>query len=128
MNVTFLIGNLTKDPQKVEGVEKTLCKLNLAVNANYTNADGERPVEFFMVSVWNKLAENCLKYLKKGSKIAVVGRMQNRSWEVDGVKRYAVEVVAEEVEFLSSPKTENKQEVKQESKKLEPINDEDLPF
>lgn len=125
MNIAFLIGNLTKDPQKIDGVEKTLCKLNIAVNENYTNADGERPVQFFIVSVWGKYAENCLKYLKKGSKISVVGKMQNRSWEVDGVKKYAVEILASEIEFLSTPQNKN---TEVQDKKLEPVQDDDLPF
>lgn len=123
MNISILVGNLTKDPQKVEGVQKTLCKISLAVNENYTK-DGERPVQYFSVSVWGKLAENCLKYLKKGSKITVIGKLQNRSWEDEnGVKRYAQEIVANEIEFVSTPK-----EKEQVPESCEPVEDDTLPF
>lgn len=124
MNVSYLIGNLTNNPEKVEGTNKTLCKLNIAVNANYTEADGTRPVQFFNVAVWGVLADNCLKYLKKGSKVAVVGKLQTRSWESkEGEKHYTTEIVANEVEFLSSPK-----EKTSEVKNATPIDDEGLPF
>jgi len=124
MNISFIIGNLTKEPQKIELDGKSLCKLNIAVNENYTK-DGERPSQFFSIAVWNKLAENCLKYLKKGSKIAVIGKIQNRTWEDDkGEKHYAQEIVATEIEFLSSPRA--KEDTPAEK---EPINDTDvLPF
>lgn len=123
MNISFLVGNLTKEPQKVELDGKSLCRLSIAVNENFTKADGTRPVQYFNVTVWEKLGENCLKYLKKGSKIGVVGKMQNRSWEKDGVKQYAQEIVASEVEFLSTPKSKEVPEA------CEPIDDEtELPF
>lgn len=104
MNITFKVGNLTKDPEKIEGMKDSLCKLNIAVRENYTNANGERPTQFFNIAVWGTLADNCLKYLKKGSKIAVVGKDQIRSWEQDGVKKYVHEIVASEIEFITTPK------------------------
>ena len=124
MNISFLIGNLTKEPQKVEKEGKTLCKLTIAVNENFTKADGTRPVQYFMVTVWDKLAENCLKYLKKGSKVSIVGKIQNRTWEdADGIKKYAIEIVANEVEFLSSPKSKT-----DAPEGCKPIEDDNLPF
>lgn len=128
MNMSCLVGRLTKDPQEIEISKKDtrVCKLNLAVNENYTKEDGTRPVQFFNIAVWGKLAENCLKYLTKGSQISVIGKLQNRSWEdADGIKRYAVEVVANEIEFLSIKKEEK--EDKEEKPKFTPIDD-DLPF
>lgn len=108
MNLIYQIGRLTKDPEEVKGTEKKLCKLNLAVSENYTKADGTRPVQFFIVAVWGKMAEHCLKYLTKGSQIAVVGKPQNRSWEDEnGVKRYAMEIVANEIEFLHTKKKDD---------------------
>lgn len=122
MNISFLIGNLSRDPEEIKVENSTLCKINIAVNENYTNRDGERPVQFFNVSVWGKLAENCLKYLKKGSKVGVVGKIQIRHWEDENnVKRSAIEVIANEIEFLSSGKKEEKVEMQE-------IKDEDLPF
>lgn len=105
MNLQILVGNLVKEPEKIDLEGKTLCKLNIAVNENYTDKDGKRPVQYFDIVVWGALAENCVKYLTKGSKIAVVGKSQTRVWETkEGEKRYAREVVASEIEFISSKK------------------------
>ena len=107
MNLVFLVGNLTKDPDKINIESKTMCKLNIASNDNYTDKDGNRPVQYFDIVVWGKLADNCLKFLAKGSKIAVVGKSQTRAWETkDGEKRYAHEIVASEIEFLVTKKKE----------------------
>lgn len=101
MNITFMIGNLVKNPEKVNGVD--LVRFTLAVNDNYTKADGTRPVEYFNVVAWNKLGENCLKYLAKGSKIGVLGKWQNRQYEAgDGTQKTITELVASEIEFLST--------------------------
>lgn len=122
MNIIMLVGGVIKEPEKVEGTNATLCKLFIAVNENFTRENGERPVQYFNVAVWGKLAENCLKYLHKGSKIGIVGKIQNRSWEQDGVKRYATEVVANEIEFITTPKQDKKDE------QMTPIDDDVLPF
>lgn len=104
MNKVYLIGNLTRDPEVSEtGSGLTLCRFSIAVNRNYSSSDGERQTDFFNITVWRALAENCGKYLKKGSKVAVVGSLQNRSYEdKDGIKRNVTDIVANEVEFLSS--------------------------
>ena len=101
MNKVYLIGNLTRDPEVSEtGSGLTLCRFSIAVNRNYSSSDGERQTDFFNITVWRALAENCGKYLKKGSKVAVVGSLQNRSYEdKDG---NVTDIVANEVEFLSS--------------------------
>lgn len=78
-------------------------KFGLAVNRRWTNKQGERveQVDFFNIVVWAKLAELCTNYLTKGSPVAIEGRLSSRSWETeDGQKRSAVEVVAENVQFL----------------------------
>ncbi len=104
MNKVYLIGNLTRDPEVSEtGSGLILCRFSIAVNRNYSSSDGERQTDFFNITVWRALAENCGKYLKKGSKVAVVGSLQNRSYEdKDGIKRNVTDIVANEVEFLSS--------------------------
>lgn len=107
MNISYLIGNLTKEPEKVEGNSKSLCKLNLAVSENYTDKDGNRPVHFFNVAVWGVLADNCMKFLHKGSKICVVGKLNPREYEKDGQKKYVMEIVATEIEFLNTPKKDS---------------------
>ena len=79
MNLSFKIGILTKDPEQIKGTTKTLVKLVLAVKENYTNKNGNRPTQFFNIAVWGVLADNCLKYLRKGSRVAVLGKDQQRS-------------------------------------------------
>lgn len=103
MNKIFLIGNLTKDPEGSEtpnGV--SVCRFSVAVNRPYTDGNGERQTDFFNITAWRGLAENCVKYLSKGKKVAVTGSVQMRVWEDnDGNKHQAVDVIASEVEFLS---------------------------
>ena len=144
MNKVMLIGNLTRDPELTttnNGV--SLCRFGLAVQRRYASNDGERDVDFFNVVVWRAAAENCYKYLKKGNKIGICGSIQTRSYEGnDGTKRYATDIVAEEVEFLTSKNATGTEdslapEVPEGSKTsgksdvvntFTPIDDNDLPF
>lgn len=104
LNRVVLIGNLTRDPElrsTPSGVPVTT--LGLAVNRRWTNKVGERveSTDYFNIVAWSKLAELCSQYLKKGSPIAVDGRLQSRSWETEeGQKRSKVEIVAENIQFL----------------------------
>ena len=104
MNKVILIGNLTKDPEistTSNGV--SVCRFSLAVTRRYTNANGEREADFVNIVVWRALADNCHKFLKKGSKAAVVGSLQSRAYDAtDGTKRYVTEVIAEEAYFADS--------------------------
>ena len=118
MNITFMIGNLVREPERIK--DMNLVKLVIAVDDNFTKADGTRPVEYFNVSVWNKLADICEKYLSKGSKIAVCGKTQNRKYTTaDGVERYVTEIVATDIEFLS---------IQKKQEQLQEIPLDDLPF
>lgn len=139
MNKVILIGNLSRDPELAttnSGV--AVCRFSIAVQRRFQNADGEREADFFNIVVWRAAGENCAKFLKKGSKCAVVGRLQNSSYEAqDGTKRYTTEIVADEVEFLSSRNSDSgetpsasasKPVAKKESSELEPIDDDSLPF
>ena len=118
MNLVFIIGNLTKEPEKVEG--QKLCKLSVAVKNKFKNQDGNYDSEYFNVVVWNTLHEHCMKYLHKGSKVAIVGEHRHRSYEKDGIKRYVCEIVAHEIEFLSSPQK------KDDEPKYTPIDEKDI--
>ena len=104
MNKVYLIGNLTRDPElstTTSGV--SVCRLSIAVGRRFANADGERETDFFNITAWRGTAENCAKFLKKGNKIAVSGSIQTRNYErADGTKGFAVDIIADEVEFLSS--------------------------
>ena len=130
MNKAILIGNLTKDPELTttnNGV--SVCRFTLAVSRRFANAEGERETDFINIVVWRNLADNCHKFLKKGSKAAVVGNIQSRSYDAnDGTKRYITEIVAEEVEFISTKSEMTGARSEDEVAKLEPITDDNLPF
>ena len=136
MNKVFLIGNLTRDPEMSEtpgGV--AYCRLGLAVNRPYAGQDGERGVDFFNITVWRAQAENCGRYLKKGQKVAIVGSIQNRSYEdKDGNKRQVTDIVASEVEFLSVKGSGESSDdaphsaPRAERPVLQQVDDDDLPF
>ena len=135
MNRVYLIGNLTRDPElAVTNSGVSVCRFSIAVSRRYSNAEGEREADFFNIVVWRAQGENCHKYLKKGSKCAVSGSLQNRSYDAqDGTKRTITEIVADEVEFLTSKTNSNDAgerviENKKDVAELEPIDDDNLPF
>ena len=126
MNKVFLIGNLTKDPEVKETPNNiTVAHFSVAVPRDF----GE-DTDFFNVSAWRKTAENCGKFLKKGSKVGISGSLQNRAYEdKDGIKRTVTEIVANEVEFLTPKKEETTTiQRKVEDLHLEEIDDNQLPF
>ena len=104
MNKCIFIGNLTRDPEiQTTGNGVSLCRFSIAVNRTYQNANGERETDFINIVTWRGLADNCSKYLSKGSKVCVVGSLQNRSYEdKDGNKRRTAEVVADNCYFGES--------------------------
>ena len=112
MNKVFLTGNLTKDPELAStpsGISVT--RFTIAVSRRFTNADGERETDFINCVAWRNQAENLTRYCHKGDKVAVVGTLQTKSFETqDGTKRYATEVIADEIEFLNTKRTEEKKE------------------
>lgn len=122
------VGNLSKDPETgatPNGV--SVCKLSIAINRDFAKEDGTRDVDFFNVVVWRGLAENCGKYLKKGSKVAIVGKLQNRSYEAkDGTKRNVTEIIAEQVEFLTPKQSEEPKKPAERELTQEEIDN--LPF
>ena len=104
MNKCFLIGNLTRDPElrTTSGSGLSVCSFTIAVTRRFANQNGEREADFIPVVTWRATADNCAKYLRKGSQVAVVGSIQTRSYEGnDGQKRYVTEVQADEVQFLN---------------------------
>ena len=131
MNKVILIGNLTKDPelkQTQSGV--SVCNISIAVSRDYTDSDGNRQADFFNINVWREKGENCHKYLKKGRKVAIVGSIQNRSYEdKDGAKRTVTEIIANDVEFLSPKDNDSEEKVVSSTRpKLEEIADNMFPF
>ena len=128
MNKVILIGNLTKDVElntTTNGVD--VARFTLAVGRRFANSEGERETDFLNIIVWREQGKNCAKYLKKGSKCAVVGEIQTRSYDAqDGTKRYVTEVVASEVEFLNTK--QNGEQATNEQPNMQPIDDDGLPF
>ena len=107
INRVILTGNLTSDPELSSLPSGTqVCKLRLAVNRRYKDQSSGEWVEkpnYVDIKVWGAQGENCANYLSKGRAIAVDGRLEWREWESqDGGKRQAVEIIANNVQFLGS--------------------------
>jgi single-strand DNA-binding protein len=101
-NKIILIGNLTKDPELRYTPQGTpVASFRIAVNSRYKQADDLRQETMFIDSVvFGKQAENCSKYLNKGSSVLVEGRLQERRWESNGQQKSKFEVIAQSVRFL----------------------------
>lgn len=107
MNKAILMGRLTKDPElRYTSTNNTaICNFTLAIDRRFSKPGEERQADFIQVVVWSKLAEFCGKYFQKGRQVAVVGRIQTRTWDdTEGKKHYVTEVVAEEAYFADSKK------------------------
>lgn len=128
MNKIIVVGNLAADPKlRATASGISVCSFTLAVNRP-KNANGESIADFIPVVVWREPGEACGKYLKKGSKAAVCGALQMRTYaDKEGIKRTIAEIYAERVEFLS-PRTEAPAEESGSPEGFEEIEDGDLPF
>lgn len=112
MNKVTLIGRMTAEPQlKLTNNGQKVCRFSLAVNRQFKNADGERKADFINCMAWQQRADLINNYVHKGDLLAVEGRIQVSSYiATDGIKRYMTDVIVEQVEFLSSKKSETKKE------------------
>ena len=147
MNKAILIGNLASDPEmRTTASGVSVCQFRLAVQRRFANQQGVREADFIPIVTWRQTAELCSRYLSKGSKVAVEGRIEVRSYDAqDGSKRYVTEVVADSVEFLESRSgqqtdTQNTTHTRNEQQRMDmPIGaaaqgdgfqdvDDDLPF
>ena len=108
MNVVTLIGNLATEVELREvGPDKKVASFVLAID----RASRDGGADFVSISAWDRQAELCAEYLGKGRRIAVDGRLKSRSWEDDGKRRSAIEVVARRIEFLGGgPKRDEEDE------------------
>ena len=107
VNVAIIVGRLGKDPELRNLPDGTpVANFSIATSENYTDKNGQKQekTEWSSIVVFGKQAENCAKYLKKGSLAGVNGKIQTRSWEKDGQKHYKTEIKANNVQFLSSSK------------------------
>ena len=103
VNKVILVGNLGADPElKYTPSSRALCNLRIATTEVYKDKGGQRQekTEWHRVTVWGDQAENCSKYLAKGRSVYIEGRLQTRSYDKDGQKHYATDVVADRVVFL----------------------------
>lgn len=106
LNMVQLIGNLTRDPElRYTPNGSAVCTMSLATNRSWTSGEGgarQEETQYHRVVTWSKLAEICGKYLKKGNKAYVQGRLQTRKWQTkEGQERETTEIVADEVLILT---------------------------
>jgi len=103
MNKVFLIGRLTKDPEiRVTQTGKKVASFSIAVSDG-KDQNGQELTQYFNCSAWERLAEIIEMYTPKGTKVCVIGKLQNRSWDKpDGTKGYATDILVRELEILSS--------------------------
>lgn len=132
LNVTILMGRLTKDPETRSTTSgTTVCNFSIAVDRRFKK-DGQPPADFFNIVTFSKTAEFVAKYFTKGQLVAVSGTLQNRTWDdADGKKRYATDIIADEVHFAESKKDKNEQAITDHvpTGQFEPVpDDSDLPF
>ena len=134
MNSVILIGRLTQDPQaSTLDSGHSYCRFSIAVNRRYSR-NGENQADFINIITWDALAQNCVKYLVKGSQVAVQGSIQTGSYERDGVRRQTFDIRADQVEFLSraTGATNGAGDVKpsrdQAIDELKEVDDDDMPF
>jgi len=142
MNKSILLGRLTKKPEirfsQANNVK--VANFTLAVNRKYVKQGEERQADFISIVAYSKLAEFAEKYLNQGIQICVCGRIQTRNWEDNnGIKRYATEIIAEEIDFADSPKEADKsilyanhsskvQQTENVEDEIIASDDDDLPF
>ena len=127
MNKLTIIGNLTRDPElrtTTNGVN--VCSFTVAVKRK-RKTEGQPEADFFRVTVWRELGEICNRYLTKGRKVCVIGSVSVRTYDSNGKTNASLEVMAEDVEFLSP-----KQDVEQQSgmQKVQPKENpfDDVPY
>lgn len=139
-NRIVLVGRLTAKPElRTTQSGIAVATFTIAVERRYKNANGEKEADFIDIVTWRGIAENCAKYLDKGSAVVISGSLQIRNYEdKNGNKRKAAEVVADEVRFITPAK--NKQDKsgrmiftngdgeQQTEAREEALFDDDLPF
>ena len=107
-NKVILVGNMTADPELKQTTAGTsVCSFSIAVNRRFTKADqGQQTVDFINIVAWRQQAEFVSRYFKKGNPILICGQLQTRTWnDNQGQKRYATEVIADEVTFVTPANT-----------------------
>ena len=117
MNKVTMLGRMVKDAEVRYSGDMAVARFTLAVNRRFKK-QGEPDADFFNCVAFGKTGEFAEKYMKKGGQFAICGRLQNRSWEQDGQKRYATDIVAEEIYFAGGKDEGAKDPVKHASEML----------
>jgi single-strand DNA-binding protein len=129
LNKMTVIGRLGRDPEmRYTTNGNAVTSFSVATSRTYTDSNSERreETEWFTVSAWNQLAENCNQYLTKGQLIYVEGRLKSSSWVGnDGQTRFRNENIAREIHFLNRPTSDQSNQNQEESQSIE---EDDLPF
>ncbi|MDD5897957.1 MAG: single-stranded DNA-binding protein [Clostridia bacterium] len=139
MNKLTIIGNLTRDPElRTTSTGLNVCSFTVAVNRRRSANSNQPEADFFRVSAWRQLGENCQRYLAKGRKVCVIGPVSVSTYTAnDGTTRASLEVTADDVEFLSSrnedagfaPAAPSQPAAAPPAMNgFEEVDDEDLPF
>ena len=131
MNKIVIIGRLTRDPElKTTNAGTSVCNFSVAVDRTYRDKEGNRPTDFFDISVFGATAEFVAKYFKKGSSIAISGAMESRKFvDKDGNNRIAWSLHADEVNFCGSKSENNGQKPSiDEGYSGDPVESDDVLF
>lgn len=137
LNRAMLIGNLGADPElKYTQAGKAVCDLRVATTDRWNDKNGQKQerTEWHRIVVWDKLAENCSKFLTKGRQVFVEGRIQTRKWQdKEGKDRYTTEIQAQTVTFLGSKDGGSRSEREEapppsNGSSSPPLSDDDVPF
>lgn len=132
-----MVGRITKNPElKSTQSNISFCNFTLAINRQFSDDSGEKQADFIQCVVWRRQAENLVQYISKGALLGIEGRIQTRSYEVEGSMRYVTEVVCDNVQFLESKESNDKPHVEKtpyapevEHKEFVPSDpEENLPF
>ena len=132
MNNVTLIGRLTKDPEiRYTATNNTaVCQFTVAVDRRF-KSENQPTADFIPIVAWRQTAEFVSKYFTKGSRIALVGQIQTRSWDdTEGQKHYVTEVIADNVEFCESKRQREPGEENDSAPSyyLGDVDDSDIPF
>lgn len=125
------MGRLTKDPEirYTQNTNLTVANFSIAVNRRFKREGDTETADFFNVVAWNKTGEFVGKYFKKGQQVIVSGRLQNRNWtDQQGVKHYATDIIAEEVDFAGSKAENNTNNNTENADITDFASGDDLPF
>lgn len=140
MNKYMGIGNLTQDPVCKDVGEAKVCSFGIAINEfYYKNNQKQKTTLFLDVEAWNRQAENCVKFLSKGKKVAIEGKLKTNSWEKNGQKFTKIFCLADKIHFLASEESSNSNSAKpdkaeiQQQEKVEKVDSDvddidDIPF